>query len=49
MKVEGTINNFWNGANWKQTGNAVSFSGPNWGATLAPGASYLSAGFCAAR
>ena len=49
LKVEGTIRNFWNGANWKQTGNTVSFAGPSWGATLAPGASYLSAGFCALR
>ena len=49
LKVEGTVRNFWNGANWKQTGNTVSFAGPSWGATLAPGASYLSAGFCALR
>jgi chitin-binding protein len=48
MPVVGRINNMWN-ATWTQTGGTVSFTGPSWGATLAPGASFRSAGFCAQR
>ncbi len=49
LKVEGKVRDFWNGADWQQTGDTVSFSGPSWGTTLPPGGSFLSAGFCATR
>jgi endoglucanase len=48
MKVQGRIDNMWN-ATYTQTGDTVNFSGPPWGATLAPGASFRSVGFCALR
>jgi chitin-binding protein len=48
MVVQGRVSNLWN-ATWTQTGDTVSFSGPAWGATLAPGASFTQAGFCAVR
>jgi chitin-binding protein len=48
MPVEGRVTQLWN-ASWSQTGSSISFSGPSWAATLQPGASFLSAGFCATR
>jgi chitin-binding protein len=46
MKVQGKISQMWN-AIWSQTADTVTFSGPAWQNTLAAGASYTSAGFCA--
>lgn len=48
MKIAGRINGAWN-IDWTQSGDTLSFSGPSWGNTLAPGGSFSNAGFCAAK
>lgn len=48
LPVQGRVNNAWNVA-WTQSGSTLSISGPAWGATLAPGASFTQGGFCAVR
>ncbi|HEU4621350.1 MAG TPA: lytic polysaccharide monooxygenase [Burkholderiaceae bacterium] len=48
MRVEGRVNHLWN-ASWTQSGDTVRFSGPSWGSTLQPGATFSQAGFCAQR
>ncbi|WP_341678329.1 lytic polysaccharide monooxygenase [Niveibacterium sp. SC-1] len=48
LKVVGKVTQMWN-ATWSQTGDTLAFSGPSWAASLAPGASFTQAGFCASR
>jgi chitin-binding protein len=48
MKVQGKLDQMWN-ATWTQAADTVNFTGPAWQATLAPGASFTSAGFCAKK
>ncbi len=48
LTVTGTVNNMWN-AKWSQAGTTLTFSGPDYQPTLAAGASFTGAGFCANR
>lgn len=46
LTVEGTVTNLWN-ATWAQSGSVLNLSGVQWNATLQPGQSHNSIGFCA--
>ncbi|UTF59006.1 cellulose binding domain-containing protein [Gilvimarinus sp. DA14] len=48
LEVDGDISNLWGGS-WSQTGNTLSVTGLSWNATLQPGQSNTSVGFCASR
>ena len=48
LPTTGRINNLWS-ANWSQNGTQVALSSLSWNAKLAPGGSFVGAGFCGLR